>query len=317
MEDYPRTLSELEERFSTEQACLDYLYHLRWPNGFVCPRCGHKGGWSLSRQTIQCRACSSQTSVTAGTIFHRTRKPLTMWFRAIWWVTSQKTGSSALGLQRILGIGSYKTAWAWLHKIRRAMVRPDQDRLSGKIEVDETYWGTSESTVRGRQIDKKALIVIAAEVNGKQTGRIRMRRIPSASAECLESFISDVIEPGSTIHTDGWEGYAGVTDLGYAHEVSVIAGSDKSAVELLPRVHHLVGLFKKWLHGTHQGAVDREHLDYYLDEYTFRFNRRTSRYRGKLFYRLLQNAVVVEPAPYRSLVKNVRGPGRKKPKYNI
>ena len=312
MEDYPRTLSELEERFSTDQACLDYLYQLRWPDGFVCPRCEHEGGWRLARATIQCRSCSSQTSVTAGTIFHRTRKPLTMWFRAIWWVTSQKTGASALGLQRILGLGSYKTAWSWLHKLRRAMIRPGRDRLSGRVEVDETYWGASESTVRGREMDKKALIVIAAEEDGKKIGRIRMRRIPKASANYLESFISDVIEPGSVVHTDGWDGYAGLTGVGYVHEVSVLATSKKDALELLPRVHHVVALLKKWLHGTHQGAVSREHLDYYLAEYTFRFNRRTSRYRGKLFYRLLQHAVAVEPAPYQSLVKNVRGPGRKK-----
>jgi transposase-like protein len=241
-----------------------------------------------------------------------------MWFRAIWWVTSQKTGASALGLQRILGLGSYKTAWSWLHKLRRAMVRPEREKLSGKVEVDETYWGASESTVRGREMDKKALIVIAAEEDGKRTGRIRMRRISRASGEHLEKFISDAVQPGSVIHTDGWSGYDGLTALGYVHEVSVITGSDKSAVELLPRVHHIIGLFKKWLHGTHQGAIAREHLDYYLDEYTFRFNRRTSRYRGKLFYRLLQNAVAIEPAPYESLIKKVRGPGRKKRwRYNI
>ena len=250
--------------------------------------------------------------MTAGTIFHRTRKPLTTWFRAIWWVTSQKTGASALGLQRILGLGIYKTAWVWLHKLRRAMIRPGRDRLAGRAEVDETYWGASESTVRGREMDKKALIVIAAQEDGEKIGHIRMRRIPKASAKYLQRFIHDVIEPGTVVHTDGWDGYAGLNDIGYVHEVSVLARSKKDASELLPRVHHVAGLFKKWLHGTHQGGISREHLDYYLDEYTFRFNRRTSRYRGKLFYRLLQNAVAVEPAPYQSLVKKVRGPGRRK-----
>jgi len=133
MEDYPQTLAELEACFSTEEACLDYLFCLRWPNGFLCPRCGHTKGWRVRNTLIQCAVCSYQTSVTAGTIFHGTRKPLTTWFRAIWWITSQKTGASALGLQRILGLGSYETAWTWLHKLRRAMVRPNRDKLSGKI----------------------------------------------------------------------------------------------------------------------------------------------------------------------------------------
>ena len=314
MEGYPRTLADLEERFSTEKACLDYLFQLRWPDGFVCPRCGHRRGWRLRRGTVQCGACSSQTSITAGTIFHRTRKPLSVWFRAIWWVTSQKTGASALGLQRILGFGSYETAWSWLHKLRRAMIRPGRERLSGRVEVDETYWGSSESTVRGREIKRKTLIVIAAEEDGRAIGRIRMRRIDRASAENLEGFVADVVEPGSVVHTDGWDGYGGLKRIGYVHEVSILAKNKKRASELLQRVHRVTALLKNWLRGTHQGAVSHEHLDYYLDEFTFRFNRRTSRYRGKLFYRLLQNAVAVDPAPYKDLVKRVRGPGRRRRK---
>ena len=179
MEDYPRTLAELESRFSNEQACLDYLVSLRWPGGFVCPCCGHRKGWPVGGIRVECAACSHQASVTAGTIFHRTRKPLTLWFRAIWWLTSQKTGASALGLQRILGLGSYKTAWTWLHRLRRAMIRPGREQLSGRIEVDETYWGGEEPNVRGRQTEKKALIVIGAQENGRAIGRIRMRRIPA------------------------------------------------------------------------------------------------------------------------------------------
>jgi len=309
MEDYPRTLGELEERFSTEEACLAYLSQLRWPEGFVCPRCGHGKGWALGRATVQCQACSHQASVTAGTIFHRTRLPLTLWFRAIWWVTSQKTGTSALGLQRVLGLGSYETAWTWLHKLRRAMVRPGRQRLCGRVEVDETYWGGAESTVRGRETQKKALIVIAAEEDGKAIGRIRMRRIDRASAENLEPFICESVEPGSVIHTDGWDGYTGLEAMGYTHKVTVLARTRKSAAESLPRVHRVSALLKNWLRGTHQGAVSREHLDYYLDEFTFRFNRRTARYRGKLFYRLLQQAVAVEPVAYTDLVKHVRRPG--------
>jgi transposase-like protein len=256
---------------------------------------------------FQCAACDYQVSVTAGTIFQGTRKPLATWFRAIWWVTSQKNGASALGLQRILGLRSYQTAWAWLHKLRRAMVRPGRDRLTGRVEVDETYIGGPEEGVPGRAAEGKALVVVAAQEDGRGIGRIRMRRVLDASRETLHGFVRDAVEPGSVVHTDGWQGYGGLEEKGYGHEVTVLAHQDEPATELLPRVHRVVSLLKRWLLGTHQGAVSAPHLDYYLDEFTFRFNRRTSRYRGKLFYRLLQQAVAVAPAPYHTLVKHVRG----------
>lgn len=306
MEDYPRTLAEFEARFSTEETCLDYLFQLRWPNGYLCPRCGHTKGWCVRWALIECASCSYQTSMTAGTIFHRTRKPLTMWFRLIWWVTSLKTGASALGMQRVLGLTSYETAWTWLHKLRRAMVRPGRDRLSGRVEVDETYVGASEKGLRGRKTEKKVLIVVAAQEDGKGTGRIRMSRIRDASASSLEPFIEESVEPGSVVHTDGWEGYAGLKKKGYQHQVTVLARQKESASELLPRVHHVVGLLKTWLAGTLHGAISHEHLDYYLDEFTFRFNRRTSKSRGRLFYRLVQQAVQVDPVPYKAMVKHVR-----------
>jgi transposase-like protein len=252
---------------------------------------------------LQCAVCGYQSSVTAGTIFQGTRKPLTVWFRAMWAVTSQKNGASAIGLQRVLGLGSYETAWTWLHKLRRAMVRPGRDRLSGVVEVDETYWGGEEENVRGRQTENKALIVIAAQEDGEGIGRIRMRRIPDASAESLIPFIEEVIEPGSVVHTDGWVGYDPLKGKGYCHQITFLKGQTEPASKLLPRVHMAASLLKRWLLGTHQGAVSREHLDYYLDEFTFRFNRRNSRSRGKLFLRLAEQAVVVGPAPYKSMVK--------------
>lgn len=308
VEDYPRTVGELEARFGTEQACRDYLFSLRWPGGFVCPRCGGNLAWPVGKVLFQCAGCDYQVSVTAGTIFQATRKPLTMWFRAAWWVTSQKNGASALGVQRILGLGSYQTAWTWLHKLRRAMVRPGRDRLTGRVEVDETYVGGPEEGTPGRAAREKALVVIAAQEDGRRIGRIRMRRIMDASSKSLHGFIDESIEPGSVVHTDGWQGYAGLEPKGYRHDVTVLKGRKESALELLPRVHWVVSSLKRWLLGTHQGAVSREHLDYYLDEFTFRFNRRDSRSRGKLFYRLLQQAVAVEPSPYRSMVQHVRGP---------
>ncbi len=281
-EDYPRNLVELEARFSTEEACREYLLKLRWPEGFVCPRCGIQSSWASKRNLLLCADCGYQASVTAGTIFQDTRKPLTLWFRAAWWVTTQKGGASALELQRVLGLGSYVTAWTWLHKFRRAMVRPGRNRLVGRVEVDETYVGGVEEGVRGREMVGKALVAVAAEEDGRGMGRIRLRRIADASAASLEAFVEEAIQPGSLVHTDGWEGYAGLENKGYRHEVTVLRGKRQSASKLLPRVHRVASLLKRWLLGTHQGAVSHEYLDYYLDEFTFRFNRRTSRSRGKL-----------------------------------
>lgn len=232
-----------------------------------------------------------------------------LWFRAMWWVTSQKNGASALGLQRVLGLGSYKTAWMWLHKLRRAMVRPGRDRLSGTVEVDETYIGGLEAGTRGRGTAAKALIVIAAQEDGTGIGRIRMSPIPNASAASLIPFIKEAVEVGSVIHTDGWVGYSPLTNRssGYVHRVTFLKGNKKSPSELMPRVNRVASLVKRWLLGTHQGAVSHEHLEYYLDEFTFRFNRRTSSSRGKLFFRLLEQAVAIEATPYKAIVKAAGG----------
>lgn len=301
-EDYPRTLKDLEARFSNDQACRDYLFALRWPEGFCCVRCGGSKSWPLRSGRRQCAGCGHQLSVTAGTVFQDTRTPLTVWFRTMWWMTSQKNGISALGLQRVLGLGSYQTAWTCLHKLRYAMVRPDRERLSGTVEVDEAWLGGLETGVRGRQTESKALIAVAVEEDGKGIGRIRMRFIPDASASSLIDFVQQSVEPGGLVHTDGWMGYASLQTNGYRHKATVLKRSDKSASELLPRVHLVVSLLKRWLLGTHQGAVHSEHLDLYLEEFTFRFNRRKSRSRGKLFYRLAQQAVAVQPTTYRSIV---------------
>lgn len=295
MEDYPRTVMELETRFSTEEACRAYLSQLRWPEGFRCPRCGHGRSWSMARGLYECCACGRQTSVTAGTIFQDTRKPLALWFRAVWHVTSQKSGCSALGLQRVLGLGSYDTAWAWLHKLRRAMVRPGRDRLSGTVEVDEIFVGGKRGGLRGRGAQGKSIVLVAAQEDGRRIGRIRLGRIPDFTGEALGQAIQAFVEPGSVVRTDGLPAYGGVKGLGYVHEV--IRNEGEQGLDPLPRVHRVAALLKRWMLGTHQGAIRPSHLDYYLDEFTFRFNRRTSRSRGKLFYRLLQHAVAIDPVP--------------------
>jgi transposase-like protein len=300
-EDYPRTVMELESRFPDEEACRSYLFALRWPQGFLCPRCGARQAWAMSRGLWLCQHCRAQVSVTAGTIFQDSHLPLTVWLRAVWHLTSQKNGVSALGLQRALGLGSYKTAWAMLQKLRRAMVRPGRERLGGVVGVDETYWGAPEPGLIGRLTEDKALIIVGAEVDGPGIGRVRLRRIPDLSKASLHGFIKEAIEPGSTVRTDGLSTYEGLS--GYVHDQR-IQNQQAEGERLSPRVHRVVSLLKRWLMGTHQGAVEHAHLDYYLDEFTFRFNRRTSASRGKLFYRLLQQAVQVGPAPFRQLTKH-------------
>jgi transposase-like protein len=294
MEDYPTTVLELEARFATEEACRAYLFQLRWPEGFRCPRCGHAKAWPV-RRLYECAQCRTQTSVTAGTIFQDTRKPLRLWFRAIWYVTSQKNGVSALGLQRVLGLGSYETAWVWLHKLRRAMVRPGREQLSGVVQVDETYVGGKHAGPHGRGALGKAIVLVAAEQDGAGIGRIRLRRVPDFSGASLGGAITEFVEPGSVVQTDGLRAYGGVGPLGYTHRV--VRAESAEGTDPLPHVHRVASLLKRWMLGTHQGAIEPSHLDYYLDEFTFRFNRRTSRSRGKLFYRLLQQAVAVEPVP--------------------
>ncbi len=293
---------ELEERFAGEAACREYLFALRWPEGFVCPGCGGRSAWAMRHGLWLCRQCRRQVSVTAGTIFQDRKLPLTTWFRAMWQVTSQKSGVSALGLQRVLGMGSYKTAWALLHKLRRAMVRPGRDRLSGRVEVDETYWGSDKRPAVGRLIFDKTVIAIAAQQDGAAIGRIRLARLPRLSQANLHGFIAAAVASGSTVITDGLNLYQGLQ--GYSHEVIVVKRHAADASTLLPRVHRVASLLKRWLLGTHQGAVRPEYLDYYLDEFTFRFNRRTSASRGKLFYRLVQQAVQIDPVPFDSLRPN-------------
>lgn len=313
MEEYPKTLADLEREFATEEACARYVFQLRWPDGFVCPRCGNTKVWTTKRGLSICAACEYQLSVKAGTIFEGSRSPLTTWFRAIWWVTSQKNGASAKGLQRILGLGSYETAWTWLHKLRRAMVRLGRDRLAGVVEVDEIYIGGEKPGKRRCGAQGKSLVLIAVQMDGKRIGRIRLRRIRDASGASLNPAVQEVVEPGSVVRTDGWGGYNNLQHLGYLHEV--VRKDADVGDNLLSCCNRVASLLKRWLLGTHQGAVSHEHLDYYLDEYTFRFNRRTSRYRGKLFFRLIQQAVAIEPVPYSALVKHVRGPKSKT--YNI
>jgi transposase-like protein len=305
--DYPRSMDEFLAWFRTDAQCLDYLDWLRWPDGFVCPRCHHRDCWKRSDGRTECRSCGSRTSVTAGTIFDRTRTPLTVWFMAFWLFATGKDGISALSLKRTLSVGSYQTTWAALHRLRSALVRPGRERLSGVVQVDETFIGGVEPGLPGgRARGKKALVAIAVEMRGgDRLGRCRMQVVPDASAETLQAFVKDHVEPGSTVVTDGWPSYPGLVKLGYKHEArnqSAARARGKDPGELLKGVHRIASLAKRWLLGTHQGAVENSHLPAYLNEFVFRFNRRNSRSRGMLFFRALQLAVMHEPVRYDDLI---------------
>lgn len=254
----------------------------------------------------RCAACRHDFTVTAGTLFGDTRLPLSLWFEAMWYVVNQKYGASALGVQRVLGV-SYLTAWRWLHKLRRAMVRPGRDRLAGTVEVDEVYIGGEKPGKRGRGASGKALVLVAAQADGARIGRIRLARIANASQAVLTLAVGTVIEPQAQVLTDDWSGYGGLTEAGYDRRVvrkGAVVGDN-----LLPRANRVASLLQRWLLGTHQGAVAHSHLDYYLDEFVFRFNRRRSRSRGLLFYRLVEQSLASAPVRCPKLVGGTQPQG--------
>lgn len=294
--DYPRTYREFVEMFPDEVACAEYLEALRWPAEFVCPRCGVEAEpWRQTRGRLVCRSCRRQATATAGTIFDKTRTPLTTWFEAAWHVTTAKNGLSAKTLERTLGT-RYRAAWTMLQRFRVAMVRSERERLSGVVEVDETLIGGVERGGKRGRGTTKAVVVVAVEVlEPKGFGRLRMRHIPDASGANLVPFVRDVVATGSVVHTDAWGGYNDLPKHGYTRRKTVLSSSPDPAHIAMPGVHRIASLLKRWILGTHQGSVTPEHLQSYLEEFTFRFNRRTSRSRGLVFRRLLEQAAVTGP----------------------
>lgn len=308
--DYPGSYAELRAWFDQDSKCLDYLDWLRWPDGFVCPVCGCVGGWRGSDRRWRCAGCDRRVSATAGTVLHRTRTPLTVWFSAAWLMTSSKTGISATQLQREMQLGSYQTAWAILHRYRSVMVRPGRERLTGDVEVDESFLGGPEPGVPGRGALGKVQFAGAVELDGSRGfGRARLGVIKDASAKSLRAFLIDNVEPGARVITDGWQGYPGATKGLYTHHATSIAASGAPAHEALPATHMAFSLVKRWILGTLQGSVSPEHLQAYFDEWVFRFNRRHSRSHGLLFHRLMQQAADSHIITYHDL----RKAGRSRP----
>ena len=305
--DYPRTWVQFLDWFPDDEACRDYLEAIRWKSGFVCPGCGEADrALRGSRGRWICRHCRHQSTVTAGTILQKTRMPLRHWLAGVWYIVNQKQGVNALGLQRVLGLGSYQTAWAMLHRLRRAMIRPGRERLHGLVEVDECIVGRSPSpSARGtgkkqrraaRRKARHSIVMVAVEIKvPKGFGRIRLQRVADKSEKSVLPFVLHSVEPGSVVRTDGAWAYRNLEAHGYRREKTVMLGAQDPAHVTMPGVHRVASLLKRWLLGTHQGAVRAQHLDYYLDEFTFRFNRRTSRSRGLLFYRMLEQALIAEP----------------------
>lgn len=270
---FPKTLREFQAWFADEDSCRAYLAASRWPDGYQCPRCAHPHAFELPRRALwQCKACGHQTSVTAGTVLHRTRMSLRDWVWAAYLVTTHTPGLSALQLQRQLGIRRYETAWVMLQKLRRAMRRPQRETLRDKVEVDETFIGNQEGLKGGRELGDRALVAGAVEVRGRASGRVRLHVVPDSSAVSLSSFVKRNVEPGTIVITDGWQGYAPLSGMGYRHR-SKTQGRRERALVILPRIHQVFGNLKTWLRGTHHG-VEAKHLQAYLDEFVFRLNRR-------------------------------------------
>ena len=298
---YPKNLREFDKNFLTDEACLRFLEEVRWSSGFKCQSCEHDQFWELGPGLRRCQACRTKNFVRAGTIFESSRLSLKIWFHAIWWATAQKTGINALNFQKNIGLGSYRSAWLLLHKIRTAMIHTDRSLLQGEVEIDEAFIGGVRSGKRGRGAEGKELIVIAAECTGeKRVGRARIQRIPNASADVLEAFILANVAEGTTIHTDGWPSYNHLSNLGFKHLPRPSNTVDPD--ELLPRVNIVTSLLKRWLLGTLHGRLDPKHMDQYFEEFVFRFNRRTSKVRGLLFQRVIENSIRVEPTPYRDII---------------
>ncbi len=303
MDGFPETLAEFHRLFRREDACRQFLLRCRWPQGFICNSCTSQRYWINRRQVLVCAGCRKQHSLTAGTILHKTRKPLSLWFQAMWWVVTQKTGGSAKGLQRLMGFGSYQTAWAWLHNVRRAMVRAGREKLSGWVEVDEAWVGGAEKKGAKGAKTTKVEVAVAVEFNGPVMGRARIHVIPDSTTRSLMGFVQENIEPGSHIVTDGWSGYVQLENKGYRHTAHTVAYPPTRASHLLPRVHRVISLAKRWLLGTHHGRCTRRHMQAYMDELVFRFNRRKSRHVGNLFKRMLEQVGQSVPTSYRQLIK--------------
>lgn len=266
----------------------------------MCPHCSCETAWWDSRSRYRCQGCQKQVSVTSGTVLHRTRIPLTVWFEAAWLITASKTGVSAAHLHRVLPVSSYQSTWTLLSKFRQVMTTAESRKLEGRVEVDETFFGGPRPGVKGRGALGKTLVAGAVSDHG--WGRARLAVISDASKDSLQSFVRANIGAGAAVVTDGWPSYPPAL-TGYKHSPVNVSASKRPAHESLPAVHRLFAQVKRTLEGTYQGSASVEHLQEYLDEFVFRFNRCHAKHRGLVFLRLLARAVHAPPTTYKNLVK--------------
>jgi len=306
-EDFPKNQTEFDARFADEQACHEYLFQCRFPDGYCCDHCGHRAYWKSAQGLYICTRCEHQHSLTAGTIFHGTRKPLNTWFKAMWWFTTRKSGVNAVNLKDLLALGSYSTAWSWLQKLRGCTIRKQREKLSGKIEADEFYLGGQHSGKRGRGAEHKCAVAIAVERKGRKLGRLRVQVIEDCSAGELTPFVQQHVEPGSSIATDGWKGYNDLKKHGYSHH-QVFQNKTVGKESVLTGGHLVISLIKRLVMGTFQGRFEKKYLQAYLDEYTFRFNRRTTKHVGKRFFRIVQQAVTSAPKTQKQIMFGALSP---------
>lgn len=301
---FPKNLHEFRRQFATEEACEQYLTACRWPEGFVCPRCGHRRAYPVAKRRRQCAECRHQVSLTAGTILHNTKTPLIQWFWAAYLMTTDKRGVSALWIQRQLGLRRYETAWMMLHKLRRAMVNATREPLHGDIELDDTWIGRSQAGITGsRQLkDRHAVpVLVAVEQRADRSGRIRLVILPDFTATTMSRIVKVNVASGATVYTDGLGAFAGLKAAGYRHialKQPLRSALRKGAGSVVPLADRVVGNLQNWLVGTHHG-VSRAQLQAYLDEFVFRHNRRKQPMAA--FQTLLGLSAGRTPTPYRRI----------------
>lgn len=300
MPDYPNTKVAFHECFGSEEACRAQLVRVRWPSGPACPRCGNDKITTSPSLAYWCGRCRYTFTVLSKSLFADTHKPLKLWFEAIWHIANQWSGTSAVEIQHLLGLGSYRTAWTWLHKLRRAMVHPGRDQLSGIVELTEAHIGARARDKVSRDAGRPSLVLIAVQAAGLKAGRIRLMRIADTSAGSLEPAVVEALRPGTRVLTHDLPGYGGLRALGYDH--GVIRAPITPGKSPLSRAAQTVRILQRWLHFTHQDGVQASHLDYYLDEFTFRFNRWRTASPWQRFSRLLHGAVTMQPVIYETLV---------------
>lgn len=299
--DFPKSEIEFDQRFSDPEACYEYLFNQKWPSGFECTKCGHRHYWFSSRNLYICTKCEHQHSLTAGTIMENSKKPITYWFKAMWWFTTRKSGVNAVNLKELLGLGSYGTAWTWLQKLRRCTVCQNREKLSGRVEVDEFYVGGQRSGKRGRGATGKVIVAVAVERNDKikHIGRIRLHVALDTSGYSLETFIINNIEAGSTVATDEWRGYNILDKDQYKRETT--NQSKTKDYNKLYGAHLVTTLVRRLIRSTFQGRFDPQYLQNYLDEYVFRFNRRKFVNVGMKFMRIVQQAAKTAPIKWQNI----------------